>query len=159
MVRCCHISRGLTHAVASIKTGFWRERKKERATTQRHEWVCEWVSEWAEPEHDHDPWSSSWYLLSAAHLPIVSLCMCMCVFHLLLARHSLLNMFTDLCRISSFYYLFISWAALHTRTFIHMPYTYILAYFCLLFNRLLRKQLRQQSGESERERGVVGRGQ
>lgn len=87
---------------------------------------------------------------SCAPSHCLSVCLYVCVFHLLLARHSLLNMFTDLCRISSFfYYLFISWAALHTRTFTY--HIQIAAYFCLLFNRLLRKQLRQQAGERGRE--------
>lgn len=81
MVRCCHISRRLTHAVASIKTGFWRERKKERATTERQEWVREWVSwGWA--------WAWSWSMIvvmipsfscAPSHCLYVCTCVCVCV--------------------------------------------------------------------------------
>lgn len=153
MVRCCHISRRLTHAVASIKTGFWRERKKERATTERQEWVREWVSwGWA--------WAWSWSMIvvmipsfscAPSHCLSVFVCMCLCVCVSLVVGSAFFVKYVHwpLPNFQFLYYLFISWAALHTRTFTY--HIQIAAYFCLLFNRLLRKQLRQQAGERGRE--------
>lgn len=151
MVRCCHISRRLTHAVASIKTGFWRERKKERATTERQEWVTEWVSwGWA--------WAWSWSMIvvmipsfscAPSHCLYVCTCVCVCVSLVVGSAFFVKYVHWPLPNFQFFYYLFISWAALHTRTFTY--HIQIAAYFCLLFNRLLRKQLRQQAGERGRE--------
>lgn len=126
MVRCCHISRRLTHAVASIKTGFWRERKKERATTERQKWVREWVSwGWA--------WAWSWSMIAVmipsfscapSHCLSVFVCTCLCVCVSLVVGSAFFVKYVHWPLPNfQFFLLFIYLVSRVTYTYIHIPYT------------------------------------